>query len=424
MKELKRHSNGQKKSMAEKSKTFQTVIIGTFSAWKENTRLPVNGMIEPLLSYFGPRSRKIILIDCPHPGSDIVTTKIDVYKKEKIVKQYHLPFLFPSEKLLQKYNTEIKTQPLFKIRDFFSSLKILFSQNEPADLFIGLESIHTLAGIIGKRFGKVKKVVYYVSDYSPNRYSSKLFNNIYLFLDRYCATHTDIIWDVSPAMQPARIEAGLNPKKSKKVILVPNALFPWQISHKSINKLQPYSIVFAGTIGKINGLDVAIEAFAEARKTLPRLTFHILGGGVKKDEEKVLSLIKKYRLQKYIIHHGFVSDLKKVSEIVSSCMVGIAPYRAIPGSIRWYADATKIRLYFAAGLPVITTLVPPLAKEAEKAGAIVIAKDTKKNLADAIKKVFSDNDLYQKMRKNAINFAQNNTWENTYEHAVRESYQR
>lgn len=205
----------------------------------------------------------------------------------------------------------------------------------------------------------------------------------------------------------------------KPVIHVPNALFPYQIKHLPFVKLEPFSLAFAGTIGPENGLDIAIEAFAIAKKKLPELKLHILGGGMKEDEQKAISLIKELKLSDSVIYHGFISDLNKLSGILRHCMVGLAPYREISWSVRWYADATKMRLYFANGLPAIATQVPPLGKEAEKKGCAIIVRDTKQELAMAIAHIFSDKKQYIKYRNAAILFAKNNTWEKTYSNALK-----
>ncbi|MDP3988036.1 MAG: glycosyltransferase, partial [Candidatus Levybacteria bacterium] len=402
---------GKKRSVKSK---FKSVVIATFSAWKNGQRAPTNGMIEPLLSYFGDKTDEIILIDSPHPGSsDDIIPKIQTLKNNKLVKQTK-PLLIPPLFILNKFNTAIKTQPAFKIRDFTTVFQVLLSKKTKTDLFIGLESINTIVGIIFKKLGKVKTVIYYVSDYSPNRYSSKLFNNIYLFLDRFCAKNADYIWDVSPAMMPARIKNGLSKNDAKPCIHVPNALFPHQIRHLTIGKLEPYSLAFAGTIGPENGLDLAIEALAIAKKQIPELKLYILGGGVKEEEKKVDILITKLKLEKSVKNFGFISDLNLLSDILTKYMVGLAPYKYIESSVRLYADATKIRLYFANGLPVITTDIPPLAKEVKQKGCGIVVKDKKEELAKAIVEMLSDKNKYLKYRDAAIKFAQNNTWENTY----------
>jgi glycosyltransferase involved in cell wall biosynthesis len=263
-------------------------------------------------------------------------------------------------------------------------------------------------------------VVYYVSDYSPKRYTSNVFNSIYLWLDRFCATHADYIWDVSPAMMPARLKNGLQIEKAKPLIQVPNALFPFQISYLPLTSLKRNSLLFAGTIGPENGLDLAIEALAMVKKDIPDVMLHILGSGLATEEEKIQRLIHTYGLEDNIKQYGFIADLKKISDISKHCMIGLAPYRALPLSIRWYADATKMRLYFANGLPAITTQVPPLGKEAFQKKCALVVKDNPQLFANAILTLLTNPKLYQEYRANAIAFAKENTWENTYSNALKE----
>lgn len=405
--------------MGTKKLKFKSVVIASFSHWENGKRTPVNGMIEPLLQFFGPQAEEIILIDGPHPGSDRIKPKIEVYINGKLSNHSIKYFLFPPLFILERFN-KLKTQPLFKIRDFLTAFQILLFKKEKTNLFIGLESLYTISGIFLKKLGKVKTVVYYVSDYSPNRYPSKLFNKIYLFLDKYCATHADYIWDVSKAMMQARIKYGLEKEKSAPNIHVPNALFPSQIRHLPNEKLIPHSLAFAGTIGPENGLDLAVEALAIARRDLPGLKLYVLGGGLKDEEKRVDELIKKLKLQNSVVNHGFISDLNLLSDKLTKYMVGLAPYRYIENSVRLYADATKMRLYFANGLPVITTQVPPLGKEAEKKGCAIVVNDTKEELAKAIITMFKNKKAYLKYRNAAIKYAENNTWENTYSNALKQ----
>jgi glycosyltransferase involved in cell wall biosynthesis len=396
---------------------FNNIVIATFSSWKNKKRTPTNGMIEPLLSYFENIAENITIIDAQHPGSDTIIPCIEHYIHGKLVKSTTPSFLFPPLWVLNHYNV-LKTQPAFKIRDFITTAEVLFKHKGKVNLFIGLESIFTLVGILFKKIGKVKTVVYYVSDYSPSRYSSSFFNTLYLWLDRFCATHADYIWDVSPAMHPARIKYGLDPNNSAPCILVPNALFPWQIKHRAITELKPYSLAFAGTIGPENGLDLAIESLVVIKKYFSKVTLHIFGGGLKADEQKAKKLIREHRLEKNVVDHGFVSDLRELSSELSKCMIGLAPYRAIPSSVRWYADATKLRLYFANGLPVVSTQVPPLAHETSKVGSTIITEDTVGSFASGVLLLMRSSTTYSQMRKKAKEYAKYNTWKNTYQKAL------
>jgi glycosyltransferase involved in cell wall biosynthesis len=394
---------------------FKNICIATFAVWKKGERTSINGMIKPLLSYFSPRSKSVDLIDGPHPGSSTVISLFENYKnkiKIKTSKSYASCLLYPFLSL----NNNNATHIAFKLRDILATIEFLIRSEKKYDLFIGLESIYTITGILFKKMGIIKTVVYYVSDYSPNRYKNKYFNRLYLLLDRYCCYNADYIWDVSPAMQPARICHGLNPKKSKPVIKVPNALFPEQISYLPQSKIQKNTLVYAGTLTSENGADIAILSMPHILKKFPKAILHIIGGG--SNEQKLKKLSQKLKLDKNIVFHGFITDVEKTSALCKKFMIGLAPYRKFKNSIRWYADATKIRLYFGAGLPVITTEVPPLGKDAVKKGAAIIVEDNPLDFAKAIVDILSNQKKYKRLRANAIAYAKNNTWENSYNSAL------
>lgn len=398
--------------------TPQNILIATFSVWKDGQRTAINGMVEPLLSYFTPKAKNVDLIDGPHPGSNFTNTIFESYTEKSPVKKtisYIGKILSP---ILNMQNAN-STQISFKIRDFLSVFEWVIRIRRKYELFIGVESIYTCAGIVLKKIGLVQTVVYYVSDYSPHRYPQQIINWMYLSLDRFCCYHADSIWDVSSAMLPARLSTGLDKKRCRPVILVPNALFPKQITTIPVKKI-PFSLVYAGTLGKENGPDIAIEAMSEIKRSIPETTLHIFGGGERLDELKTLA--KKLSLEKHIIFHGFVANALEISQQIKQYMIGLAPYMPIPGSARLYADATKIRLYLGAGLPVITTNVPPLGKVIQEKGAAVITDSTSKAFALSVIKLFNDPAMYKTMQQKGLVFAKDNTWEKVYTEALNKLY--
>jgi glycosyltransferase involved in cell wall biosynthesis len=313
----------------------------------------------------------------------------------------------------------VGTRIPFKLRDFLTCLFFVLFSGKKYNLFIGLESINALAGVILKNLGLVETVVYYVSDFSPSRYKAGWFNAIYLRLDQWAASQSDYIWDVSQAMMPARIKSGLNKKHASKLIHVPNAMFPAQIDYLPQSKIIPNSLMFAGTLGPENGPDLAIETLGLLKNSFPDMKLHIYGGG-DSDLDRLRKLTSDLRLDDRVVFHGFFTDQVKLSKEIRQYALGLAPYMAIPGSPRWWADATKTRLYLAAGLPVVTTQVPPLGKEITADGAGVVADDNAKDQANAIKKILKNKEAYKKMRENAIKKAKSNTWESTYSNALKE----
>ncbi|MDP3941279.1 MAG: glycosyltransferase [bacterium] len=395
---------------------MKNLCIATFSLVLNGKRTPINGMIEPLLSFFLQRTNHIDLIDGAHPGSSIALTTFETYSGGILQRSSYSWSSVLLSPLLSMQNSG-GTRTSFKIRDILGVFELFIRQRTTYDLFIGIESIYTICGIILRYFGRARRVVYYVSDYAPNRYGTLFLKDIYLWLDRFCCYHADFIWDVSPAMLPARKKAGLNSKRCKPVILVPNALFPEQITYLPEKKLKNMSIVFAGTFGLENGTKLLIETMRVVVQKIPDVTLHFYGGN-KEQEAFLMKLTKSYHLEQNIVFHGLITNTIELSRQISHFMVGIAPYLALPGSPRWYADATKIRLYMGSGLPVITTHVPPLGSMVAKKGAAIVVKDNKLALSDAILHLLTDKAYYRKMRKNAIDYIKENTWEKTYSDAL------
>jgi len=400
-----------------------SVLFATFSLWTGGKRMPTNGSVEPLRDFLVPRIRKLVLIDQLVPSSEDVLHKIEVYEDRK---HTYIPY-WPSwwfgilKPILYLRNTN-GTHISFKIRDFLSIIDWTTRDATVFDYFIGLESINTLAGIFLRKLGKVKTVIYYVSDYSPNRYKNRWFNRIYLMLDRYCARHSDFIWDVSRAIHKARVGAGLIASESAPVIHVANGLFPNQISIAPVEKVIKNSIVFMGTLGPENGPDVVIRALSRIRKVFPDATLHIIGG-TKESFSWLEPIMNDYNQSDAVVFHGFVPSAQEMSKIMKRCAVAVAPYRAMKGSPRYYGDAGKIRAYCASGLPIISSKVPPLGKDMSEEGAAILAEDTDTAFADAIIRVLKDKKLYLTMRKNAIRVAKTNTWEHQFTKAFRDMNQ-
>lgn len=410
----------KKQQKVDRKHSKISVFFATFSPYENNKRLPTNGMVEGTLAFFVPRVKRFLLVIEPHPGSDQIDPIIEKYEYGKLIIQKNFSRLlyFPLY-FLCKFQKKDKTYVSYKLRDFISVFVIGLTEKKTYDLFIGLESVHTLVGIILRKLRKVKKVVYRVSDYSPNRYSNPFFNFVYLWLDRFCAMHADYIWDVSPAMQPARVKAGLGAKKSAPNFVVPNALLEEQIAYLPIEKRMPYSLVYMGTLHYVNGPDLAIEAMPIVKKRFPKVKLHIVGGG-EENMKRLKKLVQDLRLSDYVVFHGFIVDNIEMAKFVRTCYVALAPYRDIERSFRSYADATKIRQYLGSGLPVVTTHVPPLGKQIIAKSAGLAVKDTKEELAKAIIKILSDKKLYGHMYKNAVALSKDNTWEHVYTRALRE----
>lgn len=398
------------------------ILFVTFSPYRNRKREATNGNVEPMISFFVPRVAAFTLIDQPHTGSSEIAPIVEEYRNGVLKKKHVFApwYIRPLYALLSRLRlTDNDTSILFKLRDLLSSLLAGGPSKMQYNYFIGFESVNTIAGIILRYMGQVKRVIYYVSDYSPMRYRNALVNTFYIWFDRFCCYHTDFIWDVSRAMQPARIRAGLNPVKSAPVIHVPNALDKRYINHLPVAERIPYSLVFMGTLGFENGPDVAIEALGYLLPNYPKTQLYIIGKG-DAETQRLRQFAKKLSVEAHVTFHGFIPDTTAMFSLLRRYMIALAPYRDTHGSVRRYGDSLKLRAYAAAGLPIITSRVPPLGKELAGLEAAVITGDNGKELAAAIMDFFVQPKRYQKYCTNAIQFAKRNTWNVTFTQAFKQ----
>ena len=397
-----------------------SIFFATFSRYEKRQRLPTNGMVEPVLSFFLPKVRRILLLDAPHLISDTISPIVEVYERGRVSKRFRISkFFYLPIYLWCKIPSNKETRISFKVRDFFSVFFVALWQKGHYDLFIGLESVYTLAGLILKKFGIVKRVIYYVSDYSPRRFENTLFNALYIYLDRFCLLHADFTWDVSPAIQKGRYEAGLSPTGTHRVIHVPNGLFPSQIKSLPVKKRKRNDLVYMGILEPDMGPDLAIRSLAAVKKHFPNVRLHIIGGP-ERHIKIMKELVRTLHLEQSVLFHGFIPSFEKMAQKVRESYIGLAPYRSFSDSKRWYGDAGKIRQYIAAGLPVVTTHVPPLGTYVVERGAGIRTKDTVNSFSRGILKLLADDTLYAELAKAAHRLSHDNTWENVYQKAFRE----
>lgn len=396
-----------------------SVLFATFAVYVNAKPSYANGMIEPILSFFLPKVNHFTLLVQPHTLSDRVSPIIELYEKEVKKKEITIsPFLYlPLYLLCKIQNSDDTTHISFKLRDLIAVLYTGFFIRRKHDIFIGLESINALAGIILKKFGMVKTAIYYVPDYSPKRFGNGIFNTIYNWLDRFCVEHADFTWDVSPMIKEARIKFGILRKDNKKILHVHNGLFETQIDPSPITQRIPESIVYMGLLDRDQGVDLALKAFKLVHDKKPHSTFHIIGG-TNRDPKPFMQMVKNFGIEDSVTFYGFIPPNQKMSTIINECCIGIGAYRINGNPRNKYGDSGKIRQYLGCGLPIVATTIQWYTKYVIKKGAGIGVKETPEDFARAIITLFEDQELYKRCSEKAIELSRDNTWENSYANAI------
>ncbi len=368
-----------------------------------HTYTPIGGLAQELVTYLNERAARVTLIFHPFPSARMpLNSVMRIFKRGKPVGEFKTPA--PRGPAI-----------IFYVLDVLSTFYLLFRAGDPIDLFIGLDNLNAFTGILLKKLGRVKSVVFYVVDYVPQRFDSRWLNDLYHWIDKFCCQKADAIWNVSPAMMQARRARWNSLETFAPDFTVPLGCPFDRIERLPIDQVNRHAIVFMGSLTHEQGITLILEAWPAIRARVPDAKLSIIGGG--ELEAALKSQARRLGIESSVRFLGFIPADIEMERELSQSAIGVAPYREDKASFKYYADPGKVKLYLAAGLPVVITKVPPIAVEIERADAgIAIGYDCAE-LAQAVVSLLTLDDLYARQRGNAIKFAEQFSWHLIFDHA-------
>jgi hypothetical protein len=99
-------------------------------------------------------------------------------------------------------------EPLAYMKDFLYAVFYAVRYARGADVLVAGDNLLALAGVLARRLARIKKVVYYMIDYTPVRYASPVLNSAYYAVDRLAAYRADAVWPLTPEIMQGRFDAG------------------------------------------------------------------------------------------------------------------------------------------------------------------------------------------------------------------------
>ncbi|OZU88366.1 hypothetical protein CIL03_12000 [Virgibacillus indicus] len=138
-------------------------------------------------------------------------------------------------------------------------------------------------------------------------------------------------------------------------------------------------------------LDEAIKAFQHVVKEIPKAEFHIYGFGREKDN--LTGLIEELELQNNVKLKGFTKDAVSIYQS-AACSVLTSDYEGF---------GMSVTESLAAGTPVVAYAAKYGPKDIIQSGVdgYLVEKGNKKELAERIKQLMTDDKLRDKMSENA-----------------------
>lgn len=320
--------------------------------------------------------------------------------------------IYRDGKLHFRWTSQNRNLPLFFgfFLQMIKSVVWVMSTKIDWDLYVGSNNLNAFVGLLLKRFGKVKKVVYYVIDFNPYRYKNSMINRLYQWLDQYCVLHADETWNLSPRMKEGRqhyfhFSGG-------QQIVVPVGIWKESLTSVPVERVQKHTLAFLGHVIRKQGIQYVLDAIPIIIRRLPDFHFLVIGGGEFIDN--LNNQAKRLHVEKYITFTGYISDHRKIDVMLGRCAAGVALYdRKDEGKISftYFTEPTKIKSYLAAGLPIFVSDVPYNAKEIEKEGCGRIISYDPVEIADAVTGVLGNDEKLRLMRSSVRRYRTRFNWE-------------
>lgn len=307
--------------------------------------------------------------------------------------------------------------PISYVKDVIFTVGWVLRTGKKWDLFVGSDNLNTLAGVFLKKIGCVNKLVYYVIDYNPKRFSNPILNWIYHVIDHIAVRNSDVTWNLSDRMRVGRIE--YFKFHDDKQITLPIGIWTDRISKPDPKKSDNKTIVFVGHITKKQGLDEVIQAMPLILKSIPQAKLLIVGDGEYTSTLK--QICKQLHIEKSVEFTGFIKEHKEIENIISRGAIAVAMYdKFVDGqlSFTYFADPGKLKLYLACGLPVVVSDVPHNARILEEKKCAIVVDNRYQSIADAVIRILKDKSLLYSYKQNARKIAEGYNWEKLFTQAL------
>lgn len=358
---------------------------------------------------------------------------LDFLKKEKAARLLYIQHPLPPHykdlasraRLYEggKLRSIIKT-PLPRIRGLWllvtynavATLLFVLSMKSRFDTFIGSDGRNVFVGLILRKLGFVRVVVYLSHSYGE--FSNPIINALVHRLDGYCTRSADFVWNLSRRLTKIRETQGVSKER--------NVWLPVGIHYEEIRspakppKLnETKKLVYIGILTPGKGIELIIEAMPTILSRVSKVELMIIGGGPL--EEELKEACRRSSLESHVKFLSYM-EYSKLMKFLPECHVGLAPYEPTLDSTALTTDPLKPKLYMACGLPVIITGFPETSSEVIESGAGLVIRYDKDELAEAVVRLLRDTELFKRCSENAVKVAYRYEWSKIFDRAFRKIF--
>jgi glycosyltransferase involved in cell wall biosynthesis len=279
------------------------------------------------------------------------------------------------------------------------------------DCWFGFNPLNVIHGIGARRIGRAGRVVYWGVDFVESRFGQGPLTAIYERIEGFACRNSNARFELSIAMRDARDRRhGGGGRRLAPARIVPMGAWIEHVPKSDADAYRKHTVVYMGHLLPKQGLLELLDAIQLLHAKDFEVRLEVIGRGPQ--EVELRERTRQLGLDAKVRFHGFIEDHRQLERMVSAASIGVAPYANGPASsYTVFADPGKLKIYLAAGLPIITTDVAPVAAELAQGGAAVLVEFTPVAIADAIERLLTTPAEWVSRRSSALGLARNYDWE-------------
>jgi glycosyltransferase involved in cell wall biosynthesis/peptidoglycan/xylan/chitin deacetylase (PgdA/CDA1 family) len=171
---------------------------------------------------------------------------------------------------------------------------------------------------------------------------------------------------------------------------------------------EKFIILFPGSFQWHQGLDIAIEAFAQIKAKVPNAELHLYGGGGGDRGIDLAQLAKRLGLNGSVKFCGGVS-FDQIPQVIANADLGIVPKRA--DSFGNEAYSTKIMEFMSQGVPVVVSKTKIDSFYFDEGTVHFFPSGNSQAMAAAMLDVIENNHLRETLVAGGYDYVERNGWQ-------------
>ena len=314
----------------------------------------------------------------------------------------------------REYDEKGKISYLFKLLRFLAGSSLLLSKKHLHKRY-DLVHVHSVpdflvfAAWLPRLTGA--KIVLDIHDVVPEFYATK-FNapqdsltfRLLLLMEKLCGAFANHVIIANDVWRDKLISRALKASKCTTILNSPLCVAPQAGNRQRTNS--KFVILYPGSLNHHQGVDVAVQAFALVKKSIPESEFHIYGEGA--EFENIGRLIRELGLDKDVFLQPYVSH-EEILRIMENADLGVDPKRT--DGFANEAFGGKIFEFMALGVPVVASSTLTNRRYFTESVVRFCRGGDAQELARTIIAMHEDPEGTDRMAKNAAVFIRRYQWD-------------